>query len=292
MTIGTAKGTLAIIVAVAGLVSACGRLDDGGPREPALTASPTTAVLRPSAATTTTTPLPTTTAAPIPAAAPSPPTHVETPSPPTDIAPPPPRFLALGDSYTIGESVKRDERWPAQLVELLREMGVAVADPRYLAETGWRTRELAAALAEASLDPPYGLVTVQIGVNNQFTNGDLEVFRTELAGILDSALALAGGDPGRVLVLSIPDWGVTPFAPSLLQGRIAYEVARFNDVVREEVEARSLSLIDVTASSKRAKEDPSLLSFDDLHPSGLMYAEWAELALDAAAEALRSAPSP
>ena len=151
---------------------------------------------------------------------------------------------------------------------------------------------VAAALAEASLDPPYGLVTVQIGVNNQFTNGDLEVFRTELAGILDSALALAGGDPGRVLVLSIPDWGVTPFAPSLLQGRIAYEVARFNDVVREEVEARSLSLIDVTASSKRAKEDPSLLSFDDLHPSGLMYAEWAELALDAAAEALRSAPSP
>jgi lysophospholipase L1-like esterase len=212
--------------------------------------------------------------------------------PPPDPLADGPRFLALGDSYTIGQSVDADERWPAQLVALLRESGVAVADPEYIAQTGWRTSELAAAVDDSGPEGAFGLVSLQIGVNNQFGGGDIDVFRSEFSALLDTAIELAGGQSSRVIVLTIPDWGATPFAPDLLRGRIAFEIGLLNDVVAREADARGVALIDVTPSSKLAEDDPSLLAFDDLHPSGKMYAQWASLAFEAAREALSLSVSP
>jgi lysophospholipase L1-like esterase len=197
-----------------------------------------------------------------------------------------PRFLALGDSYVIGQSVAEEERWPAQLARRLRGEGVSLASPEFIARTGWTTGALAQAIDREAPEGPYGLVGLQIGVNNQFNGGDLDVFRTEFAALLERCIALADGDPGRVLVLSIPNWGVTPFAPDGLLGRISYEVALFNEVVAEETAARGALFVDVTENSKKAGDDPAYLSFDELHPSGLMYAEWAELALTAVVESL------
>jgi lysophospholipase L1-like esterase len=190
-----------------------------------------------------------------------------------------PRFLALGDSYTIGQSVDFEERWPNQLVALMGDAGRLVATPDFIARTGWSTRDLLDAIEAAAPQGPFDLVSLQIGVNNQFGGGDLEVFRTEFRVLLGVAIELAGGDAARVLVLSIPDWSVTPFAPDGLRSRISYEVSLFNAVVGEEVTEAGVALVDVTASSKAARDDPALLAIDDLHPSGLMYAQWAQLAL-------------
>lgn len=200
-----------------------------------------------------------------------------------------PRFLALGDSYTIGESVDYEERWPVQLVELLRGAGLAVAAPEFVAETGWTTSRLARAVDEAMPDGPYGIVSLQIGVNNQFQGGDLEVFRSEFRDLLERAITLGGGRSERVLVLSIPDYSVTPFAENLPRSRISYEIGLFNDVLREEAAAVGARFVDVTPSSEAAADDETLLAFDGLHPSGVMYAEWAELALPEATAALLTA---
>lgn len=208
--------------------------------------------------------------------------------PPTTTAPyaDAPRFLALGDSYTIGQSVDYEERWPVQLVALLRDAGLAVADPEFIAETGWTSSRLIRAVEETMLVGPFGLVSVQIGVNNQFRGGEVDVFRTELRDLLTRAVALARGDPGGVLVLTIPDYSVTPFAENLPRTRISYEIGLFNDVVAEEAAAAGARLVDVTPSSTKAADDPDLLVFDGLHPSGLMYEEWAALALSHARAAI------
>ncbi|MGH7718696.1 MAG: SGNH/GDSL hydrolase family protein [Gemmatimonadaceae bacterium] len=205
------------------------------------------------------------------------------------------RFLALGDSYTIGEGVAEGERWPVQLAALLRERGHAVAEPMIVARTGWTTSELAAAIERANPQGEFHLISLLIGVNNEYRGQPVDEYRTELRDLLRRAVAFAGGEPRRVLVLSIPDWGVTPFAAGRDRVEIGGEVDRFNAISRDETERVGARYVDVTPVSRAAAADSSLLAPDGLHPSGKMYAEWARLALKDAVAAIgegTSAPAP
>jgi lysophospholipase L1-like esterase len=208
------------------------------------------------------------------------------PAPPPAPAAPGLRFLALGDSYTIGERVAPAARWPAQLAALLRARGVAVAEPEIVARTGWTVDDLAAALEEAEPSGPYDLVTLQIGVNDEYRGRAAEVYRGEFRVMLRRAVAYAGGRSERVLVLSIPDWSVTPFAARRSRPDVAAEVERFNAVNREEATRAGARWVDVSAESRDAARDPALLADDGLHPAPAMYAAWARLALEPALAAL------
>lgn len=196
------------------------------------------------------------------------------------------RFLALGDSYTIGESVTEAERWPNQLAEMLRAEGWPV-EVTIIARTGWTTDELAEGIAQAQLQGPYPLVSLLIGVNNQYRGRTAESYRLEFRQLLEQAITFAGGDVGRVLVLSIPDWGVSPFAAGRDRAQIAQEIDTFNAINRTEAELKGVTYLDVTPLSRQATFDPELMADDGLHPSGKMYAAWAEMALAAARDALQ-----
>ena len=195
------------------------------------------------------------------------------------------RYLALGDSYTIGESVSEGERWPDQLAELLRVDGIAV-EVTVIARTGWTTDELWQGIQARGVAPPYDLVSLLIGVNNQYRGSDIAEYREQFVFLLNKAIEYAGGEPNRVIVLSIPDWGVTPFAGSRDSKQIAVEINRFNAVKREETEKSGAHYIDITPISRKAVTHPELIAGDGLHPSGEMYAEWAKLVLPVASEIL------
>jgi lysophospholipase L1-like esterase len=194
------------------------------------------------------------------------------------------RYLALGDSYTIGESVPEAERWPVQLVRELRTRGVNVDDPQIIAKTGWTTDELSAAIDEASPRGPYDLVSLLIGVNNQYRGRDAEQYRAEFATLLDRAIRFAGGRNDRVFVVSIPDWGVTPFAADRDRAKIARELDRYNAINREEAAKRSVKWIDITPVSRQPRAE--LVAGDGLHPSGLQYTEWVKLILPVVAPSI------
>jgi len=207
-----------------------------------------------------------------------------TASPSTAVASPtgaregPFRILALGDSYTIGERVPRAESWPLQLREALRGSGFDVAEPLVIARTGWTTDDLIRATESTSLPRgPYDLVTLLVGVNNEFQGWLIEEFRPELVTLLARSLAFAGGERERVVVLSIPDYGVTPAQIGFSPEVIAASIDRFNEVVAEETERFGFAYIDVTGISREAADDRSLIARDGLHPSGTMYARWVEL---------------
>jgi len=189
-------------------------------------------------------------------------------------------YLALGDSYTIGESVDELLRWPVQLAARLRAQGVALEDPRMVARTGWTTDELSAAIDAESLAARYGFVSLLIGVNNQYRGRTLANYRTEFAGLLERAIGFAGGEAGHVVILSIPDWGVTPFAR---QGDrdtkvIARELDAYNDAARAIAATRGVAYVDITGISRDPGAQPAMLAHDGLHPSGAQYALWAEAA--------------
>jgi lysophospholipase L1-like esterase len=196
------------------------------------------------------------------------------------------RFLALGDSYTIGESVPERERWPVQLAAMLRERGVAVDDPVIIARTGWTTDELAAGIEAAQPEGRFDLVSLLIGVNNQYRGRDAEEYRTQFRERLSQAIRFADGDARRVIVLSIPDWGVMPFAEGRDRARIASEIDRFNAINREETSRAGARYVDVTPVSREATGNAALVAGDGLHPAGAQYTRWAELALPAALAAL------
>lgn len=198
------------------------------------------------------------------------------------------RYLALGDSYTIGESVSENERWPVRLAALLREAGFQVADPHILARTGWTTGELSAAIEQTEFEPEYELVSLLIGVNDQYRGYDLERYRVEFADLLERAIALAGGEPGRVLVLSIPDWGRTPFAGNDRRApeTITAEIAAFNEINREETLRLGAVYLDIFPISQGADADPGLIAADGLHPSAAQYELWAGAAFPAVLEIL------
>lgn len=201
------------------------------------------------------------------------------------------RYLALGDSYTIGEGVEDSGRWPVQLAALLREKGIPLEEPAIIARTGWTVSELDAAIDEAlagdSVSGPYDLVSLLIGVNDQYRGHDAEGYRRELAAMLRRAIGFAGGEPGRVLVLSIPDWGVTPFAEGRDRRRIAAEIDRYNAINREESHRAGARYVDVTPASRKAGAEPKELVGDGLHPSAVQYAEWARLAVPEAQAILK-----
>ena len=190
---------------------------------------------------------------------------------------PPIRYLALGDSYTIGESVSESERWPNQLAELLQAKGIS-AEVRIIARTGWTTEELWRGIQAAKPEPFYDLVSLLIGVNNQYRGYDLNEYREQFTFLLNKCIEYAGGDSNRVIVLSIPDWGVTPFASGRDREQIAKDIDAFNSANREDSEEAGVHYVDVTPFSREAVSDPSLIASDGLHPSGKMYSEWARLA--------------
>lgn len=189
------------------------------------------------------------------------------------------RYLALGDSYTIGESVPESERWPVQLAALLLQQGIEIEPPQIIAKTGWTTDELAAAIDAANPQGPFDLVSLLIGVNNQYRGRDQDEYRVQFAALLDRAIGLAGGDPANVIVVSIPDWSVTPFASERHPEQISAEIDAFNAINFAETKRRGAHYVDVMPFSRTALDDPSLIAGDGLHPSGKMYAEWARLTL-------------
>lgn len=195
------------------------------------------------------------------------------------------RYLALGDSYTIGESVSDEERWPNQLAARLEADGIRT-DVTIVARTGWTTSELWQGIQAADVQPPYDLVSLLIGVNNQYRGYDLDEYREQFRFLLDKAIGYAGGDRKHVVVLSIPDWGITPFASDRDREQIAKEIDSFNAVNREESENAGVHYVDITPISRAAVDDPTLIALDGLHPSGKMYALWAEKGLPIVKEIL------
>jgi len=200
-------------------------------------------------------------------------------------------YLALGDSYTIGEGVASDGRWPMQLAVRLRHAGAPLQDPQIIATTGWTTDELTAAMQDTTFTPPYDLVSLLIGVNNQYRGRSADDYRDEFRGLLARAIALAGDQPSRVVVLSIPDWGVTPFASNSDRdpAHIGSELDVYNAIARDETTHAGSHWVDITDISRR---HPTLLADDGLHPSAEQYTLWTEASLSAARSALHSDTRP
>jgi lysophospholipase L1-like esterase len=196
------------------------------------------------------------------------------------------RYLALGDSYTIGEDVPAQARWPVQLVENLRRQGIAIDDPQIVAVTGWTTDELSAGMEQAALASGYDLVTLLIGVNNQYRGRPAQEYREQFRALLLRAVALADRRPQRVVVVSIPDWGVTPFgyASGRDQQQIARELDIFNAIAREESTELGAAFVNITGISR---EHAGLVASDGLHPSGAQYALWTDAIAPVVAATLR-----
>lgn len=196
-------------------------------------------------------------------------------------------FLSLGDSYTIGESVDTSARWSVQLAGLLRKDGTDVADPDIIARTGWTTAELQDAIRNSGNHKTYGLVSLLIGVNNQYRGQSQDRYRTEFGQLLQTATTFAGGKSGRVVVLSIPDWGVSPYAQGRDQAKIAVEIDAFNAIARNECQKAGIAYVDITPLSRKAANDASQFASDGLHYSGKQMQQWAELALPVAKDLLK-----
>ena len=171
-----------------------------------------------------------------------------------------------------------------QLAEQIRRKGTSIADPTIVARTGWTIDELHDAARRAGLRGPYNLVTLMVGVNDQFRGRDAEACRGPLRALLTDAVGFAGNQPKHVIVISIPDWGVTPFAAGRDSAAIAGEIDRFNRIQKEEADGAGVHYIDVTAISREARNDSRLVASDGLHPSGLMHVRWMQAVLPAATE--------
>ncbi|SRR6266498_1783931 len=188
------------------------------------------------------------------------------------------RYLALGDSYTIGESVSVEDRWPNQLANLLEAEGIQT-EVTIIARTGWTVDELWQGI---QVNPPggiYDLVTLLIGVNNQYRGYPANGYQEDFRFMLGKAIEYAGGNPGHVVVLSIPDWGITPFATDRDTKVISQQIDGFSAINLEESKFAGAHYVDVTAISRNATNDSTLIAPDGLHPSGKMYTMWAEAAL-------------
>ncbi|HEY0503321.1 MAG TPA: SGNH/GDSL hydrolase family protein [Lysobacter sp.] len=198
-------------------------------------------------------------------------------------------YLALGDSYTIGEGVAADGRWPSQLARALREEGIALADPRVIATTGWTTDELAWGIDGAQPLGEWDFVTLLIGVNNQYRGRSAVDYRGEFHTLLQRAIGFARGRADRVMVLSIPDWGVTPFVKTTQAQpqQIAVELDAFNAAAQVVCEAHGVAFVDITPVSRERGAQADMLAADGLHPSAAMYAQWTALALPVARDLLQ-----
>lgn len=185
-------------------------------------------------------------------------------------------YLALGDSYTIGEQVSINESFPYQTVQLLRKAGKAFTAPEIVAKTGWTTEELQAGIRQQQFFPAYDFVSLLIGVNNQYRKLLIEDYAMEFNLLLQQAIGFAGNDPKKVIILSIPDWGVTPYAEGRDCTRIAEEIDAYNAIKQQITHQYKAYYINITPGTRKAAEDLSLLAADGLHPSGKEYAIWAK----------------
>jgi len=184
------------------------------------------------------------------------------------------QYLALGDSYTIGQSVDPVQAFPYQLKDRLTAQGYTVADPKIIAVTGWTTTDLINAITQANLTQKYDFVTLLIGVNNQYQGKSQAQYRTEFVQLLNTAIAFANGNKKHVFVLSIPDYSVTPFAQNSDKARIASEIDQFNDINLYESSNAGVNYLNITDISRQAATDPTLIATDGLHPSAKMYSLW------------------
>ncbi|MFL6585484.1 MAG: SGNH/GDSL hydrolase family protein [Luteimonas sp.] len=196
----------------------------------------------------------------------------------------PRRYLALGDSYTIGEGIAAEDRWPVQLADALRSEDLALDAPEIIATTGWTTDELDAAIDAAAPAGPFDLVSLLIGVNDQYRGRDVALYGPAFSALLDRATGFAGGDVARVFVLAIPDWGVTPFGAH--SGRdvsaIARELDAYNAAAAAICAARGVAFVDIAAVSRAHGGEAEMLADDGLHPSAVLHSEWMQLALPVA----------
>ena len=186
------------------------------------------------------------------------------------------RFLALGDSYTIGEAVPENECWPMQLVEMLNAAGKPFGKPQIIATTGWTTDELIAAIKIENPQGPFDLVSLLIGVNNQYRGYSKEIYAKEFEDLLDQAIDFAGKITNHVVVVSIPDWGATPFAKDRNREEIAKQIDEYNTINREISLQKGVHYVDITPGSRLSLSDYSLVTTDELHPSGKEYLKWTE----------------
>lgn len=192
------------------------------------------------------------------------------------------RYLALGDSYTIGESVDPLQRWPEQWARLVNAQDGSIEQPvTVVAQTGWTTDELMQGIATAGLSGSWDLVSLLIGVNNQYRGRSLENFSAEFRQLAETAIHLARGDAGRVQALSIPDWGQTPFGAGCGRDtkRISLEIDAFNDCAGAVCESTGIAFLDITTLTREHSAEPRMHAGDGLHPSAQMYHLWAKALL-------------
>ena len=185
-------------------------------------------------------------------------------------------YLALGDSYTIGESLPLKDNFPYQTVDLLKLRGMKITEPVIIAKTGWTTDELMDAIEKRQINGQFDFVSLLIGVNNQYRGRDITVYQKEFEQLLQQAIAFAGGNRNHVFVLSIPDWGATPFAAGRDLVKITKEIDQFNAVNKKISEQYKVNYIEITEGTREASKDNSLVAEDKLHPSKKEYAKWAE----------------
>jgi lysophospholipase L1-like esterase len=186
-------------------------------------------------------------------------------------------YLALGDSYTIGEGVQANERFPYYTASLLKKRGIPINDPEYIATTGWTTSNLISAIDNKGVTGPFDIVTLLIGVNDQYQHLDTAGYRLRFSQLLNKAIQLSGNRRERVFVLSIPDYSATPFVGSADKQQISKEIDDFNFINKQVTQQHAVAYIDITPLSRQVINDPTLLANDGLHYSGKEHLKWAEL---------------
>jgi lysophospholipase L1-like esterase len=185
-------------------------------------------------------------------------------------------FLALGDSYTIGQSVQSSENFPGQTIQLLNQANYNFKAPEIVAKTGWTTDELQNNINNHTFNPPYDIVTLLIGVNNQYRGRTVDAYKPEFENLLKQAIQFSGNKADHVIVLSIPDWGVTPFANGSDRTQIGREIDEYNAANKLISENYKVRYIDITPWTREAANDLTLVAPDGLHPSAKEYKRWAE----------------
>lgn len=188
-------------------------------------------------------------------------------------------MLALGDSYTIGEAVGGQDRFPAQTAVLLNQKGLKVTDVQYVAKTGWTSADLQGAISRSQFTKTYDIVTLLVGVNDQYQGMDLAGYRDRLAILIGKAVVLAGNSKDHVFVLSIPDYGLTPYGKGEM--KISNEIDLFNTVNKQVASQEGVNYVDITPMSRQVTADPALTASDGLHPSAKQYHQWSEKLSDA-----------
>jgi len=195
-------------------------------------------------------------------------------------------YLALGDSYTIGEQVDFAENFPNQTIQILRKAGFAFYAAEIIAKTGWTTDELSNSIENTTTLNNYDIVSLLIGVNNQYRARSATEFKVEFEHLLQKAIQFAGNKPGRVFILSIPDWGVTPFAEGRDRKQVAEEIDQYNNVCKNSAAAFKAHFINITTSQRADGNKQEFLAPDSLHPSGQEYKKWAAALADEILKAL------